>query len=334
MPRKLDSSSDVPFAEQGLPLAATVVGAFVVLALFAAAGARPRDIPAVEVFSNLNTELERTRVAAVDVERDVHQLDSQIKHLDAELNRRRENRELIATLLVAGEKELADRRARLDRKSQGEYDLARNLAVAKADLERLERERLQLDAHAPNNLKVESYPTPLAKPVDGKELHIQLRGGRVSVVPIEELVTRLKNTVKEKVYKLRDYPELTDTVGPVDGFRMRYTLVRVDGNGRMSREPGQGSYVQLDHWEMVPVSSDLGEPWQEAISSTSLLRSKLDETNPRQWTVTLWVYPDSFDAFRALRKEFYQLGYHVAGRPLPDGIQIGGSPRGTKSAAQ
>ena len=44
------------------------------------------------------------RVAAVDVERGVHELDAQIKHVEAELNRRREDRELVATLLVAGEK--------------------------------------------------------------------------------------------------------------------------------------------------------------------------------------------------------------------------------------
>jgi hypothetical protein len=105
----------------------------------------------------------------------------------------------------------------------------------------------------------------------------------------------------------------------------------VNALGQVGRD---GTFVQLDLWELIPVSSDLGETLEEALSPTSRLRAKLDNMHPRQWTVTLWVYPDSFDLFRALRKEFYTLGYHVAGRPLPTDVPIGGSPRGTKSAAQ
>jgi hypothetical protein len=280
------------------------------------------------------TDTQSDRIAVAEAERDVHHLDSQIKSLDNELELRRKDRELLATLLVAGKQELEASRLQLDEASRRDYDLNRDLALAQAALERLERQRVSPTEIIPASLKIESYPTPLSKPVDGKELHIQLRAGNVTVVPVDDLVERLKNTAKEKIWKLRDYPEMTDTVGPVDGFRMRYTLIRVDAGGRQSREAGQGSYVQLDHWELVPVSADLGEPWREALQPNSMLRAKLDQTNTRQWTITLWVYPDSFDAFRALRKEFYQLGYHVAGRPLPDGVPIGGSPRGTKSAAQ
>ena len=50
--------------------------------------------------------------------------------------------------------------------------------------------------------------------------------------------------------------------------------------------------------------------------------------------MTAWVYADSFAEYRRLRKELYAAGYTVAARPLPEGELIGGSPRGTRSAAQ
>jgi len=51
-------------------------------------------------------------------------------------------------------------------------------------------------------------------------------------------------------------------------------------------------------------------------------------------TITLWVYPDSFELYRSLQKHAHSLGYQVAGRPLPFGVPIAGSPAGTRSAGQ
>lgn len=335
MPRKSTTHAlDAARHDYWLHVAMGLVGVLILLAMAAAASARRIVVPQVQASAKVAADLRATRLAAVNVERDVHALDSQIKRLNQELLGRKQERELIATLISAGEKRLAEMRGSLDQSGKQQYDLARNLALARAELERLEQQKLDPETLKPETMKVESYPTPLAKPVDSKELHLRLKDGRVTVLPIDELVDRLKNTVRERVWKLRDTPELTDTVGPVDGFRMRYTMIRVDARGQAAFEPGAGSYVTLDNWELVPVAEDLGESWQEAMGPRSLLRAKLDQTNPRLWTVTLWVYPDSFDAFRALRKEFYERGYHVAGRPLPDDVAIGGSPRGTKSAAQ
>jgi len=103
----------------------------------------------------------------------------------------------------------------------------------------------------------------------------------------------------------------------------------------MAMETGRaGSYVQLTKWELIPVSGQLGETLEEAIQNDSTFRSRLSLLSPRDYTLTLWVYNDSFEEFRALRKELYHLGYSIAGRPLPEGVPIGGSPHGTKSAAE
>lgn len=335
MPRTISPIRDSNRYDVVLQIAASAVGVLILLALAALGGIGQITLPRAEVNQNSLQQLEDAHRSAIELERNVVYLDQQIENIGKEIEVRKQDREMLATLLVAGEKKLAEKRALLSQQSQQDFDLARQIAVAKAELERLEAERLQVDEQAPKSLKVESYPTPLSRTVDTKELHIQLLGGRVTVLPVDELVERLKNSFKDRMWKLRDSTEVTDTVGPIDGFRMRYTLIRLDLMGQAAIEAGRGgSYVTLDHWELVPVASDLGEPWQEALGPTSLLRAKLDATHPRTWTITLWVYPDSFDAFRALRKEFYELGYSVAGRPLPDGMPIGGSPRGTKSSAQ
>jgi hypothetical protein len=64
------------------------------------------------------------------------------------------------------------------------------------------------------------------------------------------------------------------------------------------------------------------------------MRTILAAFDPRQATVTVWVYPDSFDQFRQIKEELYKLGFLTASRPLPDGQPITGAPQGTRSAAQ
>jgi hypothetical protein len=51
-------------------------------------------------------------------------------------------------------------------------------------------------------------------------------------------------------------------------------------------------------------------------------------------TVTLWCYPDSFDAYRTIREELHRLGIPTACRPMPEGAPIGGSTEGSKSVVQ
>jgi hypothetical protein len=48
----------------------------------------------------------------------------------------------------------------------------------------------------------------------------------------------------------------------------------------------------------------------------------------------MWVYPDSFELYRQLKEELHNMGYATAGRPLPEGVLIGGSSQGTRSSAQ
>jgi hypothetical protein len=48
----------------------------------------------------------------------------------------------------------------------------------------------------------------------------------------------------------------------------------------------------------------------------------------------MWVYPDSFAAYRALRDYLHGRDVVVAGRPLPEGVQIASSRSGSVSRGQ
>jgi hypothetical protein len=96
----------------------------------------------------------------------------------------------------------------------------------------------------------------------------------------------------------------------------------------------RGSFVQLTRWELLPERLEIGEPLEQALRTNSDLMHFLKGYRPQSTTITVWTYPDSFGEFRKLRLNLYSLGFGIAGRPLPEGIRIGGSPSGTKSVAQ
>ena len=84
-------------------------------------------------------------------------------------------------------RQLAERRAGARRKGRSSrYDAERDLALAQAELERLEDEKARPPTRCPRReIKIESYPTPLSKMVDGKEAHFQLLRRPAGFVPFE-----------------------------------------------------------------------------------------------------------------------------------------------------
>jgi hypothetical protein len=188
---------------------------------------------------------------------------------------------------------------------------------------------------AVETVEVKCYPTPISHTVNGDEMHFQLRAGRVVYVPMEELLHRFHDDAQQKVYKLRDQSEMTETIGPVGGFRMRYTLGRRSFSEEEFRSTGHaGTIIKLTHFELIPLSNELGETMNEAFADGSDFLRQLGQAKPGRTTITLWIYPDAFDLFRRIRQELYQRQFAIAGRPLPDNQLIAGSPEGSRSAAE
>jgi hypothetical protein len=162
--------------------------------------------------------------------------------------------------------------------------------------------------------------------VDGKEVHFQLSNGRLTFVPFDALINQLRDTLRERAWKMQDQESMTDSIGPVGGFRMRYFVEKM--------ETPRGMALQVLKVELVPLTSQLGEPVDAALAPKSKFHSELEMISPHQYTITVWTYPDSFAEFRKLKKELYQMGYAVAARPLLEGMPIGASPHGSRSSAE
>ena len=325
---------EFPGAESFLDVVTNIVGILVILTVIIGvrAGKAPVDVAGL---APEDSQLGELRATADTLERDSFELAARSQTLEQELSLRDQERGLVATQLRAAQRLLDEREKESRLSDRKRDDQERDLAELRAEIDRARRRRTELSRARPSSVKVASYPTPIAKTVDDHEIHFQIRGGRIVYVPFDELVAKLKRVAKDKASRLTDQTELTDTIGPVENFYLRYTLVRRDISfDTMGTSVRAGSVVELDHLEFVPFSSQLGETLDQALSNTSIFRGKLDGAKPGVWTVTLWAYPDSFDQFRRAREYLYQRGYTVAVRPLIEGINISASPKGSKSAAQ
>ena len=282
-----------------------------------------------------DADLAGSRAAAEAVEKDIHQIGAKLKQQQLEIAYRRIERDKTLTVLTAIEKEVEQQQQKFSAAEQKQLEANRRLLTTRSELEELQasRETLERTPATPN--VIEQLPTPLAKTVFGKEVHFRLLGGRLAYVPWEELVEELKHDAPEKVYKLKDASRVTEALGPVRGFRMEYTLCR----GRQVAPVGRGTVavsqtIELERFIMIAVSDDVGEPLEKSYQEDSELRAMLSRYDPKRTTVTVWVYPDSFGKFRELKTKLYDLGFLCSGRPMPAGHPIGGSPQGSRSAAE
>jgi hypothetical protein len=241
--------------------------------------------------------------------------------------------------LAAKASALAERLQQRNRQTaaeaQRQLQLRGALSQSRQWLEQLELEKMRTETAPAKAIVVESYPTPLSRTVEGHETHFQLRDGLIARIPLDKLVEELKADALRQKHRLLSQPEFTATVGPLDGFWLRYTFQRHDITPEIAMASGRsGSYAQLKRWTLIPAASQLGETVEVALAPGSDFHAALSKLRPQRSTVTIWVYPDGFDALRPLKKELYRLGFAVAIRPLPQGMPIAGSPDGSRSAAQ
>jgi hypothetical protein len=148
------------------------------------------------------------------------------------------------------------------------------------------------------------------------------------------MLARLKADAPNHLQKLKDAPRAEMSLPVINGFGARYILRRNDIQMQTRVGVASRSQIELEKIYFVDAEQSLGMPLSEALQPGSEFRGRLADKNPQQTTVTVWVYPDSFDEFRTLKAELFKLGYLTAGRPLPAGHPIGGSPDGSRSSAE
>ncbi len=335
--RTANTSADGPGQDSFLVIVSNVVGILTFLIMVIGMQTRSAYVAAheaePEAESPLPFEAATAAAEASGLQADLQRLEAERRRLAAAAQVRQQERQQLETLALAAEQRLAAMKSELDGTQQLGLEDQQRFASARRELEELRRRRQAAENSAAPEV-IEHVPTPLAKTVFGVEEHFRLQNGRLVVVPWNEFVERLKAEAPQKVWKLEDAPQVSETLGPIGDFRMRYTIGKV----RAPVSTPNGTLVQLRtelvNFVLIPTAEDLGEPLETALAPGSPVANKLDRLRPEQTTITVWTYPDSYPEFRKLRRYLHERGFLVAGRPLPEGFPIGGAPGGSRSNAQ
>jgi hypothetical protein len=334
MPRPTEHEEAVN-ADSFLDIVASVVSVMIIMVMMT--GLKIKQSPPDAA---LTGELARAAGDLAQKETDERNLHGEIKALEKEMNEvktqaaLRERERNVLSLAVTG----LDQQLRGARQARGPQqpvaDLTAQVADARNRLEILDRQREAIEKTPSASVQIESYNTPLGHTVVGREIHFQVKNGRIAYVPLNELVERAVDDIKQKIQRLSAHQELTDTVAPIDGFRMTYIIrLRPPTTAEVQESNSQRPKIE-DRFVMRPVADNIGETIDEALQPASQFRQIITGRRAKDSTITLWTYPGSFDEFRRLKKELYRLGFPVAARPLPDGVPISGSSHGSKSTAE
>jgi hypothetical protein len=284
------------------------------------------------------TELERRRATAQSRMEAIADTNSRTQfeqeRLRTEISLRQVERDRLAILRATVEQQIKSQREGWTRDRQQAAQLKDQFDANAQELARLTLRIDQLRNDKPQPIVLEHVPTPLAQTVFGQEEHFQLLKGRLAYVPLNALLDELKQHARQRAGQLKSTDEITATLGPRDGFELRYTLARqvVEVDTRFG--PQIHEMGQLAGFDLIPTSDQLGEPVATQLQDNSALHQRLSQWPASKTVITVWTYPDSYAEFRQLKTYLQSLGYLCAARPLPHGQPISGSPQGTKSAAQ
>ena len=213
------------------------------------------DVQAAEQLRSEN-EVRKAYSSALTTERNVREMVQRVSSARHETAFREEERAWMSENIAAAEKEISDRRAQLSTSDQRDFDLRQKLATAQSTLDDLTRQQVALMAREPNQEEIECQPTPVAKTVTGTEVHVLLSGDHVAVVPFDELLEQMKIDAQANVWRLKQQSELERTIGPINGFRLRYAFVKEGISGRS--EAGtqmSGSVCRFSHCYVLPVAN-------------------------------------------------------------------------------
>jgi len=337
MAHVVEAETEAVNADSFLDIVASVVSVMIIMVLMVGLRIKntPVAVPTASIAAAPNAALAQDAATEQSLRQDVLKTAAEMEGVTRQAFLRKQQRDRLAVLVTSVEQKLDASHGQLEGQSREDLDLQRKVSEAKFELEQLGQARVALESAPAEAIQVESYPTPLSHLVDGNELHFQLRAGRLAQIPMARLLTKFKSDAEHQLYKLHDRSEFTESTAPEGGFYVRYTIERKDITAEEAVETHRhGTRIETKLIRFIPVSDDIGETVEEALRENSQFRLALTDVRPSATTITIWTYPDSFAAFRLIKKELFRLGFATAGRPLPEGTPISGSPEGSKSAAE
>lgn len=324
-----------------LDIVANLVGILIILVVVL--GMRTRDVvqqtresaeQAASAVAQSHDELAKRQTEVRRVNEEVERLELAMRRFDAELAFADRRRAATLDLLNAAQQAWQQHQDQLSDQQIEQAQLTRAKNELESELEKIDGEIERSQATEPEVVAVEHLPTPMAKTVFGDEIHFRLKGGRLALVPIEELLDLLEQEMHRSVSPSMRSGQRDGVVGPVRNFIARYLVDAERQSVTAGGQIGARVRVELEKIVIEPVREPIGDTIDQALRPDSELAYELAGRDRRLTTVTVWVYPDSYREFRRLKEALYQSGFATAARPLPEGTPISGSPGGSRSNAQ
>jgi len=337
---KRTSEDLAPGEDSFLDIVANLVGILIILVVVvgAHAGSQIHQLATSEVDqSELNQIQQDHKLAqrhATALLSDNRQLENRIATERRLADLRKLERDQLLLQVASANSVLNKRRQGLSAKHRAVLEQSDVLATLREKFRQLDSQYTSLKTVARKEETIEHFPTPIAKTVFSDEVHFRLRNGRLVHVPMTELVDLMKDEWKQKAQKLESADETTETVGPIEAFRLQYQLKAQQQLVQTAYGDKNERLIEFARFILVPVSDNIGVPLDDALDGDSDFQGWIDRSTPESTTVSVWVYPDSFEEFNRLKKWLYERGFKTACWPLSSNSPISGGPSGYRSTAQ
>ena len=336
-----------------LDIVANLVGILIILVVIVGASASNRSQqapvqpdPELEAaYTSTIQQIENESYLTHKLRTDNQQLEQQIleqNRLTAELATQRHRKLVQAETLRLQAEEIKtkidaklanfDEATRKNQQAQIQLTAAQEALTAELKDTKSQTAALAASFKPAKNKQLKHYPSPIAKTVFSEEIHFRLSDGKLTYVPLEQLLGLMKDEWRLKAeQRLTHLNHTLETVGPLDGFRLQYQLTAVENGPAGAR---QGRSITFDRFRVIPQPNQPTETVATALTEGSRFRSILSRHEPRRTTVSIWLYPDGFSDHRKIKNWLHENGYQIASWPLEYGRHIAGGPNGFKTSAQ
>ena len=284
----------------------------------------------------LHEEVSLAKRKAIASQSAIKESVTRIVRINHEARQQDQHRDQLAMHRAIIESDLENRRKNLGSKRQQEFDVQRQLVDSQIKLDELTKEQMALLAAPSESEEIECVPTPLAKTIEEDAIHLRLKKGLVSIIPFYELKAQLDHQGAVIMRRMQSRDKVVETFGPINGYRLRFTAFKRYAGGAITGPlVGRQQRADIDYsFHFLPTSESLGQNVEQALMPGSALYKMLETNQRLSPPIVVWLYTDSFEEFRPLKRKLWEMGFSMATRPMQLGTHIGASPHGTKSAAQ
>ncbi|MCC6492562.1 MAG: hypothetical protein IT424_06030 [Pirellulales bacterium] len=342
-----DSNDGLPGQDSFIDVVCNMVGILIILVMIVGvrasravtappdAAAAPHAAAPADEATRRQIEQEASAVAVV--EREIEQAARDVVDLAAQGTLADARRQQLTLVKATVEQAIDQRRSQLDDQGRRQFDVQRDIAAAEIKLHELEQQRMAALAEPTEVEQIQCVPTPLARTVTGEEIHVRLKHGLLAVVPVDALLAEIERRGAHYIRNnLKERNQAEDVFGPIDGFRMRLSVERLESADLPGTAPtavAQRTQLALQG-VFLPTGDRLGQAVEQALLPGSPLMAAIRAKRSASPAVVVWVYPDSYSELRTIKRAMWDAGMPLAIRPLTASQPIIFSTAGTRAAAQ